>query len=375
MLLNPDSRDIFIENNGIQHIMKEYTDFLKLPLIHEDDFDFMFIYTRILFLLTTQPGKAITTLMELGIFQIINQYLEYFEAYLKSSDVWPKQSICTIQEYMKLLFNLVRGETDESLINILPLIRLLNLSFSHSNLQQLTFEIINCLLNLPITELFNPENRPEYCIEELLKILDTLLLNIDLGIHSNDQSSSVNLDSALETKILSLITFFRKVLKHSTEPIEALLAFHLLPQSKDRQQILGRGDTLSSRALRIMTVPFPLIRESISWLLYELNHSDETSFINSIGFGYASGFLVSQGIPFTSPDSKDFQATDGINPITGQTLEAERMALSNLPEMTEEEKERDAERLFVMFQRLEKNGILSVKNPIKDAFQSGRFSD
>ncbi|KAG5513489.1 hypothetical protein PMAC_000921 [Pneumocystis sp. 'macacae'] len=369
MLLYSDSRDIFIENDGIQHIMKEYTNFLKLPLINEDSFDFMFIYTRILFLLTTQPGKAMTTLMELGIFQVINQYLEYFETYLKSSNVWRKQNISTIQEYMKLLFNLVRGETNESLVNILSLIRLLNLSLSHSN-QQLTFEIVNCLLNLPIAEFLNPENCPEYCIEELLKILDTLLLSIDLGVHSNDQSPSVNLDSATETKILSLITFFRKILKHSTEPIETLLAFHLLPQSKDREHILGRGDTLSSRALRAMTVPFPLIRESISWLLYELNHSD-----GNIGFGYASGFLVSQGIPFTSPDSKDFQATDGINPITGQTLEAERMALSSFPEMTEEEKERDAERLFVMFQRLEKNGVLSVKNPIKDILQSGRFSD
>lgn len=178
----------------------------------------------------------------------------------------------------------------------------------------------------------------------------------------------------MKQKFSLWLLFFRKVFKYSTKEIETLLISQLLPQNIDRKNILGRSDTLSSKALRAMTVPMPLIRESISWLLYELNYSDATRFINSIGFGYASGFLVSHGIPFTSPDSKDFNAPDDINPITGQRLEAERMAHAHFPEMTEEEKERDAERLFVMFQRLEKNGILSVKNPIKDAIESGKFS-
>ncbi|KAG5438461.1 hypothetical protein PCK2_000943, partial [Pneumocystis canis] len=286
--------------------------------------------------------------------------------YLRSCDIWSKQNISTVQEYMKLLFNLIRYEEKPHLIDIPPLIKLLNLSLIRLA-RPLTFEIINCLLNLPISTFFDPENHPESCIEHFLEILDSLLSNIDPGIHSNDSSSFSSLDPTVETQILSLVTFLRKILKHSPEPIEALLASRLLPQNK--------GNTLSSRALRAMTVPSPLIRESISWLLFELNHSDETQFINSIGFGYASGFLVSQGIPFVSPSNKDFKAIHGINPITGQTLEAESMALPDLPEMTEEEKERDAERLFVMFQRLEKNRILSVKNPIRDALESGRLPE
>ncbi|KAG5437245.1 hypothetical protein PCANB_001038 [Pneumocystis canis] len=367
MLLYPDSRDIFIENNGIQYIIKEYMNFFELSLIDKKEyFDFLFVYTHILFLLTTQPGKAITILMELDIFQIINKFFWYFETYLRSYDIWSEQNISTVQEYMKLLFNLIRYEDKPHLVSIPPLIKLLHLSLTRF-VHPLTFEIINCLLNLPISEFFSSENDPEYCIEHFLKILDSLLSNIDLGIHSNDLPSSFNLDPTVETKILSLVTFLRKILKHSVGSIETLLASRLLPQNK--------SNTLSSRALRAMTVPSPLIRESISWLLFELNHSDETQFINSIGFGYASGFLVSQGIPFVSPNSKDFKAIHGINPITGQSLEAESMSLSDIPEMTEEEKERDAERLFVMFQRLEKNRILSVKNPIRDALESGRLPE
>lgn len=42
--------------------------------------------------------------------------------------------------------------------------------------------------------------------------------------------------------------------------------------------------------------------------------------------------------------------------------------------MTDEEKEREAERLFVLFDRLEKNGVLKVRNPIRDAVERGEFN-
>ena len=51
--------------------------------------------------------------------------------------------------------------------------------------------------------------------------------------------------------------------------------------------------------------------------------------------------------------------------------------------MTDEEKEREAERLFVLFQRLERNPAVSlgtegkdggIKNPVREAVESGRFA-
>lgn len=42
--------------------------------------------------------------------------------------------------------------------------------------------------------------------------------------------------------------------------------------------------------------------------------------------------------------------------------------------MTEAEKEREAERLFVMFDRLNKNGAITVENPITAAKQAGKFA-
>jgi hypothetical protein len=45
--------------------------------------------------------------------------------------------------------------------------------------------------------------------------------------------------------------------------------------------------------------------------------------------------------------------------------------------MTDEEKEREAERLFVLFERLKKTGVVDVENPIAKAMREnqGRFSE
>ena len=60
-----------------------------------------------------------------------------------------------------------------------------------------------------------------------------------------------------------------------------------------------------------------------------------------------------------------------VNPITGQKLDME----SNLEiEMTDEEKEREAERLFVLFERMQKLGV-GVQNPVRAAQRSGRFEE
>lgn len=58
-----------------------------------------------------------------------------------------------------------------------------------------------------------------------------------------------------------------------------------------------------------------------------------------------------------------------INPITGV---AERPAPPI--EMSDEEKEREAEKLFVLFDRLEKTGALPKEsNPIRKAIQEGKL--
>ena len=61
-----------------------------------------------------------------------------------------------------------------------------------------------------------------------------------------------------------------------------------------------------------------------------------------------------------------------VNPITGQRLDAE--VTPEIAEMTDEEKEREAERLFVLFDRMRNLGV-GLENPVRAFQQSGRFEE
>ncbi len=62
-----------------------------------------------------------------------------------------------------------------------------------------------------------------------------------------------------------------------------------------------------------------------------------------------------------------------INPITGQRRDMEPR--DEGPEMTDEEKEREAEKLFVLFERLKATGVVEVVNPVETAVREGRFEE
>jgi hypothetical protein len=116
-----------------------------------------------------------------------------------------------------------------------------------------------------------------------------------------------------------------------------------------------------------------------------------------IGYGNAAGYLFNKGILSAPPPSGSTSATAGpsssrsrltngtagtgagtssstsntpeINPITGTVYE--EIDTKDLDEMTEEEKEQEAEKLFVLFDRLERRGF--TQNPIRVAQQKGEL--
>ena len=74
-----------------------------------------------------------------------------------------------------------------------------------------------------------------------------------------------------------------------------------------------------------------------------------------MGYGYGAGLLQSLNVQFSPNNLGSGQTPIGefnVNPITGQRLDAEATESQlDLAEMTEEEKEREAERLFILFER------------------------
>ena len=105
-----------------------------------------------------------------------------------------------------------------------------------------------------------------------------------------------------------------------------------------------------------------------------MSGKDARAFVQNVGYGFASGFLFQHNVPMpenaleawsTSETQSEGSGGSGnrisqdsggskesqkpVNPVTGQRREFETRVEE--PEMTEEEKEREAEKLFVLFER------------------------
>lgn len=115
--------------------------------------------------------------------------------------------------------------------------------------------------------------------------------------------------------------------------------------------------------------------------LHERSCADTSSSVTAstlasyVGYGNVAGFLFNKGIMSAPPAAghgPPSTTADGtpINPITGI---AQQQQTDTASEMTEEEKEREAEKLFVLFDRLEKSGALPPsQNPVRKAISEGK---
>ena len=176
-------------------------------------------------------------------------------------------------------------------------------------------------------------------------------------------------EEQLENLATPLLTLLRRVYELAAPQVAAHMKALLLPANEERAQPLGDADTLAGRLLRLSTsAAAPNVRESTSSLLFELSDKDATSFVRNVGYGFASGFLMTHDLPvpenalegWSTGETGESSAEDPgekvtkvngmeINPVTGQRRDMEPAAPG--PEMTDAEKEREAEKLFVLFER------------------------
>jgi len=153
----------------------------------------------------------------------------------------------------------------------------------------------------------------------------------------------------------------------------------IVPDDLDRTSALeARPDTLG-RCLRLLgSVYHPRLKDSVGEMMFSMADSSATTLCALVGYGNVAGYLFNKNLMTAPPvnvstTNASLTTPTGvpINPITGTTEKSK----PDLPEMTEEEKEREMEKLFVLFDRLEKSGNLPrERNPIRNAIQEGKIS-
>ncbi|KAG5641895.1 hypothetical protein DXG03_003982 [Asterophora parasitica] len=152
----------------------------------------------------------------------------------------------------------------------------------------------------------------------------------------------------------------------------------IVPDDLDRSAPLeGRADVLG-RCLRLLgSVYHPRLKDAVGELLFAMCDSNASILSTLVGYGNVAGFLFNKGILSAPPPATATTSTfnpamttasdASINPITGAVAEPKQ----HLPEMDDDEKEREMEKLFVLFDRLEKTGAIPAsQNPMRKAIQN-----
>lgn len=296
--------------------------------------------------------------------------------------------LMALSETLKLLFNITHFHPDltshfsPSIPHIFKI--LVRRSVPSPPLAEPTNFLINALLNLnleapsPSDPATNPAVFPPFDPNINATHLIALL----------DASITIYPAPSLDNTISPLLTLLRRIYELAPPAVQSHMSLLILPTPDERDKPLGKSDTLPSRLLNLTTSALsPNLRGSISAMLFELSSKDPATFVQNVGYGFASGFLMSNdiGIPeeIVKANEASASASTGagtgranvleVNPITGQRLDREEAVEQE--EMTQEEKEREAERLFVLFERLKATGVMDVVNPVEQAMREGRIQE
>ncbi|KAI0007189.1 guanine nucleotide exchange factor [Xylariaceae sp. FL0662B] len=345
--------------------------------LRNDNREDEFLVSRIVFLTTYGTNTDLVGLIDKHhLADIIVKNLERHAKHRTSTTpVTDPMEEAALIETLKLLFNITHycRERVSSFTAAIPHIVTLLCQGGFRTQKPLDSPIVflvNALLNLnlgakEIRSSLYPNNEPTMLAERLVDLLDRSRTGYD--------------DAELETSFTALVGIIRATHEYGPADVRKLIRARLLPSESDRNEVLGRTNSLPSWLLKTSTNPLtPQLRDTISELLFDLSDKDASTFVENVGYGFASGFLFSRNLPVPQNASEAYSDSESshnrpVNPVTGQFLDRERGP--EAPVMSEAEKEREAERLFVLFERLRANGVISVENPVRTAVQEGRFEE
>lgn len=346
MVLKPTTRQMFVDEGFVPKACAE---------LKTQSWDDEFLISRLLFLSTYGTTVELSNLIAQH--KLATSILDNLAKHAKrisnkaTSATEPMEDMA-LAETLKLLFNIMHFCKDEAPLFNTGLTHILALLWRNDIPSKKPMEppfgaLVNALVNFDFSDdkakaILYPTSEPTKVSSRLIALLDGALTDYQ--------------GSELDNIVTPLVSVISKLYEHAPTNVQETMQMSLLPTVEDRAAVLGKTSTLSSKLLKNSTNPLtPALRNAISHLQFDLSGRDASKFVENVGYGFASGFLFSNNIPIPNSASEAFSAADAsgnskdVNPITGQFLDKEKHP--DVPEMTQEEKEREAEKLFVLFER------------------------
>ncbi|KAF4990903.1 hypothetical protein FDECE_14211 [Fusarium decemcellulare] len=329
-----------------------------LELMKNENPDQELATANLLIFCVTQSNLDLSPKIEHGeLATIINKNMLRHSKSLEPLPSDPASPALATLRLLSTLATLYEKQASRFLDSLDPLLEMLNkLPEASSHVTLPLSSLLSCLFSIPIHK---SEGFPVPAIDKLVEILRTAI--------------RATTRPAMEKELLPLLMIFLRIAQSNSPLARSKLSEYLLPSDTDRAQPLGQGESLPHKVLKLSSSTVELeLREVIYTLFFELSERDPSQFVHNVGFGHAAGYLSSQGIQLSPDTVQGSDSGPDVNPITGQQRAAEPQ--TDLPEMSEEEKEREAERLFVLFERLRANGMISVENPVAQAHAQSQNS-
>ncbi|KNC97128.1 uncharacterized protein SPPG_07521 [Spizellomyces punctatus DAOM BR117] len=303
-----------------------------------------FLIFRILFLATVER-QVVQTVLKNGIVGILTERLER----LVKAPV-EGMELMVLNEILKLVFNISDEETDCTGL-VPPILDLLrSYPLPTPPLSPPISHAIHTLLHFPTHhDIWFPND--DYTL--LRKFVD--ILEETVGVHGEDAEEEVRVGGVLLDESCSPLVLVLVGVARGDVHARAVMRDWIMPNDIDRSQPLDKGTTLTARLIRYMTsITYPNLRQAVSELFFILSNESPETLVSYIGYGPAAGFLYNRGLlPSGGP-----APTEDIDPITGEF--SAQKADEEWKAMSEEEREREAEKLFVLLDRLNRTGVIKA---------------
>lgn len=272
-------------------------------------------------------------------------------------------------EALKALFNLTLseagGEEDDHQFRLIAAI-LRHLLMLKTETEEKTEEAhshaVNLLNNLPVSCLDVLIDVPVQGGQEKYggKNMDAVQVLIDFMEKRIDKGS--NFKEGL-TPVLSLLTEGSRQHREIRRYIKA----QVLPPLKDVKIRPEIGTTTRNKLVRLMTHVDMGVKQTAAEFLFVLCKESVDNLLKYTGYGNAAGLLVARGLlaggrgetQYSEDEDSDTEeyksAKPFINPITGHV---EEPMPNPIEEMTEEQKEYEAQKLVNMFDKLSRQNVI-----------------